>query len=352
VTKLMQAAGYHTGHIGKWNIGKDPVKEAVEYGIDTLKRTKDRDGDPRGREGLRFDDAIEFVEIHKDKPFYLNLWIHATHTPVDAPQPMINEFANIFVKEEDFGHWMKGTFQDIKDRGGDVDQSMRVYLADLYALDLNVGRLLDKLNDLNLDHNTVVVFTSDNGPALPSAQLENVGWAGSLRGGKHSYYEGGTRVPFLVQWPEGVPSNDINDSLMFGIDWLPTACAIAGCDIPWEVVEGEDMSDVLMGAKRHRKMPLFFRGIGPSKNRLSTLWIMYGPWKLVKHDKELYNLEYDQEEMHNIYQQHPDIVTALSKSLDAWNATLPGDHHRLPNLPLPFNPKEHVQHLDPPKFQL
>lgn len=160
ITKLLQEqAGYVTGHIGKWNIGPDPEIEYIEYGIDDLRLTGHLENDPRGREGLRFDDAIDFVEQNQKKPFYLNLWIHATHTPIQAPEEMIDRYRDLQVNRSDFSYWMQSQFDEVESLGGDIDKSMQLYLADLYEMDLNVGRLLDTLDALNLTDNTIVVFT-------------------------------------------------------------------------------------------------------------------------------------------------------------------------------------------------
>lgn len=158
ITNLLQQAGYVTGHIGKWNIGDDPDNESIEYGIDDLRRTGDITDDPRGREGLRFDDAIDFVEQNQNETFYLNLWIHAVHTPVSAPQDMIDRYRDLSVNRTDFAYWMQDRFDEVESFGGDIQESMHLYLADLYSLDLNVGRLLDTLDRLGLTNDTVVVF--------------------------------------------------------------------------------------------------------------------------------------------------------------------------------------------------
>jgi len=109
------------------------------------------------------------------------------------------------------------------------------------------------------------------------------------------------------------------------------------------------MSDALMGARRDRTMPLFFRGI---PDGTSTFWIKYGPWKMVTRDKELYNLDDDEEERYNIYEQHPQVVQALHESLASWDATLPSKHVRLPEPPLPFDPMQPVGNVSVPNIQL
>lgn len=140
---------------------------------------------------------------------------------------------------------------------------------------------------------------------------------------------------------------------MFGLDWLPTICSLAGCNIPWELVEGEDMSDVFYGAVRDRQTPMLWRGIGPIAAKYhDTRWIRHGPWKLVEHDKELYNLDDDPEERVNLYNEESDIVEALIKTLHEWNQTLPTDHARLPMDPLPFDPLQPVARLALPNIDL
>jgi arylsulfatase A-like enzyme len=129
----------------------------------------------------------------------------------------------------------------------------------------------------------------------------------------------------------GTPLDVVNDSIMFSLDRLPTMCSLAGCDIPWEIVEGEDMSDVWMGAVQNCQTPLFYQGIGSHPSYRETHWIRYGPWKLVKHNEELYHLDADPDERDNIYQNYPDIVLALSDAIQAWDSTLPTDHVRFPD---------------------
>lgn len=354
ITNLLQNAGYRTGHVGKWNIGGDPEGDAIDYGIDFLSRPGHNRSDPRGREGDRFDEAINFIVSNKDEPFYLNLWAMALHTPVEAPQAIVDQFSDVKVKYGDFDEWQHERFDALKEHGGNLNRAMQLYLADLFALDLNVGRLLDALDENGLTDNTIVVFTSDNGPAVPGdgASEYNIGYAGGLRGGKHSFYEGGPLVPFLMRWPNGAPAGTINDSLLFGLDWLPTVCTLAECDIPWEIVEGEDMSDVFQGTVRDREQPLLYRWISPRAESFNRQWIRYGHWKFVRHDNELYDLREDFGERNNVVDRYPWIAQALTDYLVAWDATLPTAHAREDSPLLPFDPNEPVPQLGLPFIDL
>lgn len=235
--------------------------------------------------------------------------------------------------------------------GGDLNDSMRNYLGDVYSLDLQVGRLLRKIDDLGLRDNTIVVFSSDQGPAPvltknkptdpslkhnPSRNM--LGCAGGLRGGKHTQWEGGVRAPFIIRWPGKVPAGKINRTSVFsGMDWLPTVCAVAGISMTSnsgrtslnrsrgsvnpDMFEGEDVSDIWLGADRSRVDPLFWK----SSNVNARISALSGDWKLhVSGDRiELYNLTTDPEENRNVQGKNPEIVSALRKQVDLWNATLP-----------------------------
>ena len=273
ITQLLkEQAGYYVGHIGKWNIGPTPangnapetLNDPLRYGIDDIRIVGSIANDPRGKEGLRFDEVLDFLdtralEENSKQPFYLNVWIYATHTPVDPPIELINEFNDLRQSgnfdRSVFGDYMQPVFNYIDDRTNynepdlGVITSMQKYLAEVYGMDQQIGRVLDKLDELGIADNTVVVFSSDNGPAKIDAGMNNVGWAGGLRGEKHSWYEGGTRVPFIVRWPGKVPAGYINrSSLMSSLDWLPTIASLAQIkDIPYSIIEGEDLSDIWLG---------------------------------------------------------------------------------------------------------
>jgi len=299
ITNVLQDAGYLTGHIGKWNIGPNYDTEHVAYGIDDLRITGSILDDPRGKEGLRFDEAIDFLEGHKDQqPFYLNLWIYATHTPINPPQGLIDHFADITIDRTLYGKHMQEKFDFVVANGGDIQEYMKIYLAEVWGLDIQVGRLLDKIDELGIADNTVVVFSSDNGPErVNESRLEALGYSGGLRGEKHSYYEGGTRVPLIVRWPGKVPAGRVDDhSIMFGTDWLTTVASIAKAPYDPNLFEGENMSDVWLGNTRSRKNPLFFRQL----NNFSRKFMRYGKWKLHVHLEELYDLDIDPYEMDNV----------------------------------------------------
>ncbi len=151
---------------------------------------------------------------------------------------------------------------------------MQAYLADIYSLDEDIGRLLKRLDELGLSNNTIVVFSSDQGAApirtegrkegvkqdnSEHLRLNAMGYNGIHRGGKHGMYEGGVRVPWIVRWPGHVPANRVDEkSVISGADFLPTLCALTGVKIDIRDFDGEDASAAWLGTADHvRTKPLF-----------------------------------------------------------------------------------------------
>ena len=168
ITELLKSNGYRTGHFGKWHIGPD--SKPGTYGIDVINNNgaaeKD-DKSTRGRDAHLMDGAIAFLKqtTRKKQPFYLNVWGHITHFPVKPLPTYAERFAQVQVDESKFGPEMKTKFAQCRELGGDVTTGMRHYLADVYSMDLGIGRLLKAVDDLGLRENTIIVFSSDHGPA-------------------------------------------------------------------------------------------------------------------------------------------------------------------------------------------
>lgn len=334
ITELLKKRGYKTGHFGKWHIG--PVDSDGTYGIDevqTIGKSRDKSA---GRDDDLYSAAIDFIRDNKDAPFYVNVWGHATHFPVNTAQGLVAEFNDISVDRKDFSSTMQHKFDECLNIGGDLDESMRQYLGDVYQLDLNVGRVVKALDELGLRENTIVVFSSDHGPApvvtgkKGTRQFSNnmLGYAGGFRGGKHEQYEGGTRVPFIIRWPGKVQAGRVDTTSVCSlIDWLPTLCSLAGVDELPNPIDGEDISDIWFGTDRERLKPLFWK----TSSTGSTPAMRDGKWKLhlprkQRGEPELYDLSIDPSESNNIAAQHPDVVKSLSKKIKTWAASLPIDY--------------------------
>ncbi len=328
VTGLLQDAGYATAHFGKWHLGSGQDAPAPgDYGIDdhrTLNANgptwEERDEYYRARStGLFVDETIRFIEEHPDQPFYVNLWTLVPHATLHPTEEQMEPYKRL------------GPGGKLPYKG-----AMQIYYASVTDLDAQIGRLLDKLDEMGLADDTVIVFSSDNGPEdfhIRNASHSAMGSSGPFRGRKRSLYEGGVRMPFIVRWPGHVPAGRIDDkSVLTAVDFLPTVCALTGADLPEGAgLDGEDVSDILQGETRDRSRPIMwewrFRIHGHVVHRSPMLAIRDGQWKLLMNPDrsrvELYDIPGDPREMNNVADEHPKIVNRLSKLVLDWQATLP-----------------------------
>ena len=337
VTELLQQRGYKTGHFGKWHMG--PKDKDGTYGIDKIETIGKSNDAMLGRDDDLYTAAIQFINENKDGPFYVNVWGHATHFPVNTPPNLVNPFQSMKLNRNDFSPTMQKKFNQSFGIDENLDESMRQYLGDVYQIDLNVGRLLKALDDLEIANNTIVVFSSDHGPApvkLPSKGIREysknmLGYAGPFRGGKHTQLEGGVRVPFIIRWPGHVTAGRVDtQSVGSFIDWLPTVCSIAGVkQLPTEL-DGEDISNAWLGKTHQRQKALYWKTSATS----SSPSMRVGNWKLHmprnnRDNIQLYNLVNDPGERQNVANQHPEVISHLRKQLRQWVGELPTEYKKL-----------------------
>ncbi len=339
VTELLRQNGYVTGHYGKWHIGS--VHEPGTYGIDSVRVITPSQTDPEGRDAEIVFAAIDFLRVNKERPFYLNIWCTSTHAKVLPPASFVERFEGVRVSRDDFPNPDMQRHLDVYESlGGDLDQGMRNYLGEVLQLDLQVRRVLMALDELGLRDNTIVAFTSDNGPmecvvTEPNEEhatlLDNMlGSAGPFRDRKHSFYDGGIHQPLIIRWPGYVPEGRVDStSVIAGVDWLPSLCSITGVDIDPAAFDGEDVSDIWLGRARERKNDILWKGFHPA----ATPIIRRGVWKLHAHREggsELYNLAKDPGERRNVVFRHPEIAEELRAAVMRWDATLPRSYEMAP----------------------
>jgi arylsulfatase A-like enzyme len=318
--ELLQKQGYATACIGKWEVSnrarileRMPNAKGFDYFFGALgandwgrlglveNNTPVGQTDDMGSlTRLYTDKAIDFLRTHRDKPFLLYLAHTMMHSVVGASP----EFRG-------------------KSKGG-------LYGDAIEELDYNTGRLLDVLDELHLRENTLVIFTTDNGPwsndqeVLRERNHGEIAWgsSGPLREAKGSTYEGGSRVPCLVRWPGHVPAGRVSDAIFATIDFLPTFGRLAGYAPPGDrIIDGVDQTDLLLGRSERGARDHFHYF---SKNELHA--VRQGPWKLVLPDRkayyayvkdrgtsdiELYHLGNDIGETKNVAAENPAIVDRL-----------------------------------------
>ena len=339
LARSLQAAGYATGHFGKWHMGGqrnvDDAPPITDYGFDesltnfegmgpkllplTLKPGDKKPGRiwadaERLGDGARWvqrskitsgfiDAAIPFIKNAQQagKPFYVNIWPDDVHSPFWPP----------------VDKWADGK------RG--------LYLSVLQEMDLQMKKIFDLIRDSS--KNTLVLICSDNGPEM------GAGSAGPFRGYKTHLYEGGIRSS-LIAWGPGLLKKTgfvDRDSVFSAIDLVPTLLDLTKTPHPKDVsFDGESLVGTLLGTGGSRKSPIMFRR-PPDRDSfygdtdLPDLAMRSGQWKLLCEydgtDAELYNLENDREEQNNIATSHPEVVVReCRESLVAWHKSLPPDN--------------------------
>lgn len=341
VTSILKQAGYATAHFGKWHLGSgDGAPPPEAYGID-VSRTATSNGPRLGEEctdpffrakstALIVDETIEFITANKDRPFYANVWTLLPHAPLNPTPEQLAVYKDLMPSAGDFTDWMHDYAADAKD----LKSQMQIFCASLTDLDTQLGRLFDALDTLKLADNTIVFFSSDNGPEdyrISNAANAGVGNPGPLRARKRSMYEGGIRTFGLVRWPGHVAAGRVDESsVVAGVDWLPTVCTLTGAPAP-AGLDGEDVSDIWLGQSRPRNKPLHWEWLYPvaggGDSQPPVLAIRDGNWKcFVNSDgsgAQLYEITKDVSELHDVAAAHPDLVKELTAKALAWQQSLP-----------------------------
>lgn len=314
--EVMKEAGYATGAFGKWGQGfpgseGDPVKrgfdlffgyncqrEAHNYYPGHLWRNTKRvllTGNQGQQEqdyshDLIVDEALAFIRKHHDEPFFVYLPVTIPHTKFQVPE--LGDYATT-----------------------DWQQNHKIQAAMISRMDRDVGRLLELLRELDLDQETLVIFTSDNGPHGSSGTLQKFQAAGPLRGKKGATYEGGIRVPFVARWPGKIAPGTVSHHASGFQDMLPTFAELAGARVP-QHLDGISIVPTLLGRGNQREHEYLYWELGTKQG------LRKGQWKLVRNNTrtqlgpiELYDLATDIGETTDLADRHPQIAAQLTQLL-------------------------------------
>ena len=314
MAETFRASGYTTGLVGKWHLGHvAPDYHPSQRGFDRWvsfdggassywKWQLDDNGTKREADGryltdVLTEDAVDFLEGHQSEPFFLYLAYNAPHGPFEAP-------------EEDI--------QPYRDKGCYTETLSTLY-AMIKRMDIGIGRVLETLDRLGLRDNTIVVFTSDNGPWQGGeGERSIVRFNCGFRGGKGSVYEGGIRVPLTVRWPDGMDGGrDYHDMVHFA-DWLPTlteACGVERTEgLP---LDGQSVLPALRGEGAAKLNPKrfwqFSRGVPAVEFNAA---MRDGDWKLVRPGDDLVN-------RFEGWEQDLELGRELTKDLAKFNGQIP-----------------------------
>lgn len=328
----MKKGGYKTAHIGKWHLGGGrDVYDAPpfsEYGYDEYCSTYEspqadplltatdwiwspQDSIKRWERTAYFvDKTLDFLKRHKGEPCFINLWPDDMHDP-----------------------WV-GNLEEQQEVPKDY-RSEKNFRTVLIEYDRQIGRLLQGIKELNLDKNTIVIFTSDNGPA-PSFRGSR---AGSMRGCKASLFEGGMHLPFIVWDAKGsLPKGAIdNSSVVSALDMFESLCSLAGVALPEGYKsDGMDMSKALLGQPQQRNIPLFWEYRRNDSNAFPrpfdqdvspNIAVREGDWKLLVNadgsDVMLFNLHDNLRETIEVSSKYPEVTQRLKEMALTWRKSLP-----------------------------
>lgn len=314
--KLLKTIGYETCHVGKWHLNSKPQFNNTEYpqpgdhGYDYWMATHNnaepshknpnnfvRNGEPVGElEGysapLVATEAARWLSVVRDesKPFALSVWCHEPHSPIATD----SRFSGLYEGHEN-----------------------SKYMGNITQLDHALGLVMQALDEEGVGENTLVIFSSDNGPVANFG-----GTAGGLRGGKRSDHEGGIRVPGIARWPGHIQPGTISDIPVVGTDIFATVLDITGIPLPTDrTIDGVSMVPAFAGKPVERKVPLFWRThVSPPGDRVA---LRVGDWKLVGDETltqfQLYEIQKDWKEERDLAAAMPERTEAMKKTLfEVW----------------------------------
>ena len=311
IADVLKAAGYTTGAVGKWHLGIPPQFHPLKRGYDEFfgflggghsyidPGLGSFDPIMRGTEPVDEKEyltdafsreAVAFIERHHDEAFFLYLAYNAVHTPMQAPERYQNSFGHI------------------------ADPKRRIYAGMLTAMDEGIGAVLSKLRELGIEEDTLLFFVNDNGGAAANSSCNE-----PLRMCKGTVWEGGIRVPFMVQWPRQLRGGVTYEHPVIALDILPTTAAAAGGNVPRDrKIDGVNLIPYLTGKnKTPPHETLFWR----SGERYA---VRKGNWKLVKMGTKtaLFDLSSDIGESRDLSAELPGVVKEMEETFARWNSQM------------------------------
>ncbi|MBV5312739.1 MAG: arylsulfatase [Prolixibacteraceae bacterium] len=344
VAEMLKEAGYTTGGFGKWGLGypgsegdanMQGFDEFYGYNCQRIAHNyypshlwnnqqkvvlEGNSGDQFGTYApeLIHQRALQFIEKNKDKPFFLFYPNVIPHAELLLSEEYMRKFKGKLLPENSFKGAEPGNMGFRNGAYGSQPEGHAAFAAMVTLLDKQVGEVLNKLKELGLDKNTIVMFSSDNGPHQEGgADPDYFDSNGPFRGYKRDLYEGGIREPMVAWWPGKIKANSKTDLPSAFWDVMPTLADVAGIKTP-ENIDGISFLPTLLGAggqKTHNFLYWEFHEHGGRKA------LRKGDWKLVNYDVfdpakttvELYNIASDPDEQNNVAAQHPEVVKELSE---------------------------------------
>ena len=320
--ELLKENGYTTCHVGKWHLNghfnSDKQPQPDDHGYDHWMATQNnafpnhknptnfvRNGEPMGKlEGfsapLVATEGVRWLKDDRDKekPFLLSVWTHEPHLPIESAEEFMKPYAHI------------------------DNEGIRQHHGNITQLDHAFGIVMKGLDELGLRDNTIVFFTSDNGPEGKKETGRTQGSTGGLRGRKRDSHEGGIRVAGMIRWPGKIVAGTVSKVPVIGSDIFTTVLGIVGIDLPADrTIDGVDIRPAFTGQPVERQVPLFWRThIAPEKSQAA---MRIGDWKIVADSMltefQLYEIEKDWQEKNDLAIERPEKLAEMRrKFMDVW----------------------------------
>lgn len=343
LAELLKDAGYRTGAFGKWGLGPpgsegDPTNQGFDefYGYNCQRQAHTfypkhlwhnsnkipLDGETYSHD-LIVEHALDFVRKNQDQPFFCFLPFTIPHASLHVPESTIGPFRKKFRQ-----------FEDVIGRyaGPDVRNPIAAFAGMMTKADESIGQLRDLLVELGLADNTLIMFSSDNGPHREGGhQPDFFNSNGGLRGYKRDLFEGGIRVPMIASWPGRIEADSLSDHISAHWDVLPTVCEATGIEIP-EQIDGKSMLPTFLSESQQQKQHDYLYWEFYEKG--GTRAVRFGDWKAVqlRLNNEinppilLYNLAADRAETNDVAADRPELIAKARRYFAA--AHTPSEHWR------------------------
>jgi arylsulfatase A-like enzyme len=331
IAEMMKSAGYKTGHIGKWHLGhvkeKQPNAQGFDYSFGHLVGCIDnyshffywagpnkhdlwRNGEEVFYDGEYFPDLTvkevnRFMEENQKDPFFIYWAINVPHYPYQGHEKWLKKYQNL-------------------------ESPRREYAAFLSTMDEKIGEVMDKLEELQLKENTIVIFQSDHGHSREERAFFGGGNAGPYRGAKFSMFEGGLRVPAMISMPGTLPEGEVRDQMAVSMDWMPTIAELCKVNLPGSKLDGKSLVSVIQENAVSPHEVIHWQ-IGEAMESNSSWAVRSGDWKLLGNPRDpntnsitagdslfLVNLSKDISESNNLATEYPDQVEKLKSLHDEW----------------------------------
>lgn len=342
VAEVLKQAGYATGAFGKWGLGDHgttgvPWQQGFDAFTGQLHQVHahfyypywiwhndqryplyENEGEQQNRyvQDVIHEQALEFIRTHHDEPFFAYLPYIIPHSELAVPDeseaPYLDAFPKVMLDDRREGYI-------------DAEHGYATYAGMISRLDLYVGQVMDLLEKLGIADNTLVIFTSDNGPqggGMSDPLVEFFDGNGPLRGTKGELYEGGIRVPLIARWPGHIAPGSVSDLPVYFPDVMPTLAEVAGTSAP-ENLDGFSFLPTLLGEGEQKEHAFMYWAHGGPNGPPHSQAARMGTWKAVQPGRdaplELYNLQEDLDESNDVAREHPDLVETFKDYFDrAW----------------------------------